>query len=74
MTNDASPATIASDAIAELALLLERAGIVLPSERIAEVAAEYVTFKQQLALVNGTYTAQDEPALIFVAALKAHKA
>lgn len=52
---------------AELVFLLERAGIVLSPERIAAVAAEYVAFRKELALVNGAYTAQDEPALIFVA-------
>ena len=54
-----------------LAFLLERAGIVLPAERMAEVAAEYESFRQQIALVNGAWTAQDEPALIFVARPKA---
>lgn len=34
---------------------------------MAEVAAEYESFRQQLALVNGAYTAQDEPALILPA-------
>ena len=55
----------------ELAFLLERAGIVLPAERMAEVAVEYESLRQQIALVNGAYTAQDEPALIFVARPKA---
>ena len=71
--NDAAPTAIDSDVTAELALLLARAGIVLPAGKIAEVAAEYATFKDQLALVNGAYTAQDEPAMIFVAGLKADK-
>ena len=51
----------------ELLFLLQRAGIILPPERMAEVAAEYAIFREQIALVNGAYTAQDEPALIFVA-------
>lgn len=55
----------------DLGFLLSRAGIVLPAERTAEVAAEYESFRQQIALVNGAFTAQDEPALIFVARLKA---
>ena len=55
----------------ELAYLLERAGIVLPAERMAEVAAEYESFRNQLALVNGAYAAHDEPALIFAARPKA---
>lgn len=50
----------------ELALLLKRAGIVLPPERMPEVAAEFESFRGQIALVNGAFTAQDEPALIFV--------
>lgn len=54
-----------------LAFLLKRAGILLPAERMAEVAVEYESFRQQVALVNGAYTAQDEPALIFVARPKA---
>ena len=74
MTDDSAPEVITGDTIADLARLLERAGIVLPAERIAEVAAEYETFQQQLALVNDTYTAQDEPALIFVAGVKGDKA
>ncbi len=45
-----------------MAFLLERAGIALPAERMAEVAAEYESFRQQLALVNGAYAAQDELA------------
>lgn len=71
MTNrDASVAidTYESD---ELAFLLKRAGILLPAERMAEVAVEYESFRHQIALVNGACTAQDEPALIFVARLKA---
>jgi len=55
----------------DLGFLLRRAGIVLPAERTAEVAAEYESFRQQIALVNGAFTAQDEPALIFVARPKA---
>lgn len=51
----------------ELVFLLKRAGIVLPPERMAEVAAEYTVFREHIALVNGAYTAQDEPSLIFVA-------
>jgi hypothetical protein len=57
----------------ELALLLKRAGIVLPAERLDEVAAEYETFRRQVALVNGACTALDEPALIFVARLAAER-
>ena len=51
----------------ELASLLRRAGISLPAERMAEVAAEYEIFRQQIALVNRAFTAEDEPVLIFVA-------
>lgn len=51
----------------EIEFLLKRAGIVLPAERTAEVAAEYESFRLQVALVNGVFTAEDEPALIFVA-------
>ena len=55
----------------ELAPLLRRAGISLPVERMAEVAAEYENFRQQIALVNRAFAAEDEPALIFVARPKA---
>ena len=51
----------------ELIFLLKRAGIVLPPEQMAEVEGEYAIFREQIALVNGAYTAQDEPSLIFVA-------
>lgn len=51
----------------ELAFLLARAGIVLPPERMAVVAAEYVGFRNEIAMVNGAFIPQDEPALIFVA-------
>lgn len=64
---EAQSAAIDRDGSAEVAFLLERAGIALPAERMAEVAAEYESFRQQLALVNGAYSAQDEPALIFPA-------
>lgn len=59
------------DAASELALFLERAGITLPPERIPEVAIEYAAFKEQIALVNRSVTAQDEPAVIFVAPSRA---
>ena len=64
---EAGPAAVDEDGSGELAFLLDRAGIVLPPERMAEVAAEYRSFRQQVALVNGAFTAEDEPALIFVA-------
>ena len=51
----------------ELAMFLRRAGIDLPADRMIEVAAEYQSFSQQIALVNRAYTADDEPALVFVA-------
>ena len=70
MTNSDASGAIDSYGSGELAFLLKRAGIVLPAERMAEVAVEYESFRQQVALVNGAYTAQDEPALIFVARLK----
>ena len=55
----------------ELASLLQRAGISLPEDRMAEVAAEYESFRRQIALVNRAFTPEDEPALIFVARPKA---
>ena len=60
-------ATSSATDIDHLLVLLERAGITLPMERIADVTAEYALFCEQLALVNGVFTAADEPALIFVA-------
>jgi hypothetical protein len=54
-------------AASELGRLLERAGITLPPERIAEVTEEYEAFRKQIALVNDAVTAQDEPAVMFVA-------
>ena len=71
MTHADASAAIGGDGSDELALLLKRAGIVLPAERMAEVALEYASFRQQIALVNGVYSEQDEPALIFVARVKA---
>ena len=62
-TTDASGA----NATEELSGLLQRAGIVLPPERMAAVAAEYVIFREDLAMVNGAYSPDDEPSLIFVA-------
>jgi len=66
MTNREAPWSIESNGSDDLAFLLQRAGIVLPAERVPEVAAEYESFRQQVALVNGAYAAQDEPALVFV--------
>jgi hypothetical protein len=62
-TTDASDA----NATEELSCLLQRAGIVLPPERIAEVAAEYIIFRKDVAMVNDEYSPNDEPSLIFVA-------
>ena len=73
MTHADASAAIDGDGSDELAFLLKRAGIVLPAERMAEVALECASFRQQIALVNGAFTAQDEPALIFVARLKADR-
>lgn len=73
MTNREAPWPIDSNGIDDLAFLLQRAGIVLPAERVPEVAAEYESFRQQVALVNGAYTAQDEPALVFIAQPKADR-
>lgn len=73
MTNSEAPGPIDSNGNDEVAFLLQRAGIVLPAERVPEVAAEYVSFRLQVALVNGAYTAQDEPALVFVARPKADR-
>ena len=71
MTNHQAPWPIDSNGIDDLAFLLQRAGIVLPAGRVPEVVAEYDSFRQQIALVNGAYTAQDEPAVIFVVRPKA---
>ena len=62
-TTDASGA----NATEELSGLLQRAGIALPPERMAAVAAEYVIFREDLAMVNDAYSPDDEPSLIFVA-------
>lgn len=62
-TIDASGA----NATEELSCFLQRAGIILPPERLAAVAAEFVIFREDVAMVNGAYSPTDEPALTFVA-------
>ena len=62
-TADASGA----NATEELSCFLQRAGIVLPPERMAAVAAEYIIFRNDVAMVNDAYSPNDEPSLIFVA-------
>ena len=67
LSTDKAMATSNATDIDYLLALLERAGITLPTEQIADVTAEYALFCEQVALVNGVFTAGDDPALIFVA-------
>lgn len=50
----------------ELASLLRRAGIAVPSERLAAIVVEHVALRAQIARVNdAVLDPAEEPALVF---------
>ena len=57
-----------ANATGEPSYLLQQAGTILPSERVAAVAAEYVIFRDDVDVVNNAYSPTDKPSLIFVTA------
>lgn len=65
MTQESAGSTPDIDADKELAFLLARAGIVLTPEQFAGVAIEWPGFRIHVELVNQSFEAVEEPAMIF---------
>lgn len=49
----------------EFDLLMRRAGITVPAERLAAVLEAYADFRSQLVLLNGRYSHLNEPSNVF---------
>lgn len=65
MTQAPAGSVLDTDPDRELAFLLARAGIVLTQEQFAAVASEWQGFRAHVELVNQSFEAAEEPAMIF---------
>lgn len=49
----------------EFEILMRRAGITVPAERVAAVLASYADLRDQIALLHDRYAHTDEPSNVF---------